>query len=74
MVAECKQIFSARCAVCDSRHELSIVPSDVDRWKQGELIQDAMPYLSASERELLISGTCDDCWTEMFGGDEDFEE
>ena len=32
----------------------------------GELIQDALPYLSASEREMLISGTCDDCWQKMF--------
>ena len=29
---------------------------DFSRWKNGTLIQDAMPYLTAVEREFLISG------------------
>lgn len=74
MVAECKQVFKVACRFCGSVHELSIAPSDFASWRKGELIQDAMPYLTAEERELLISGTCDDCWSEMFGQDEDFEE
>lgn len=36
----------------------------------GGYIQDLMPTLTAGERELLISGTCDSCWKEMFGEDE----
>ena len=74
MIAECKQIFNVQCRFCGSVHELSIAPSDFARWRKGEFIQDVMSYLSPAERELLISGTCDDCWTEMFGQDEDFEE
>lgn len=30
------------------------------------MIEDAFPHLTASERELLISQTCDDCWNRMF--------
>ncbi len=30
--------------------------------------------LSIGDRELLISGTCDTCWQELFGSDEDEEE
>ena len=29
-------------------------------------IQDIFPYLTPAERELLISHTCDECWTKMF--------
>jgi len=44
-------------------------------WESGVLIQEALPMLNAGQREMLISGTCDDCWTEMFGEPEDeFEE
>jgi hypothetical protein len=38
-------------------------------WKEGMLIQDAMPELSADERQLLISGTCGKCWDKMFQED-----
>ena len=43
---------------------------DVTAWENGELIQNAMPYLSADEREVLISGTCGPCFDRMFGGEE----
>ena len=45
-------------------------------WEDGELIQDALPNLTADQRELLISGTCDDCWKTMFGtvDDEELED
>lgn len=37
-----------------------------EAWKNGAMIQNAMPYLTADEREMLISGTCPQCWEEMF--------
>lgn len=74
MIAECKQVFKVACRWCGSVHELSIAPSDFARWYKGQFIQDAMPYLTAEERVLLISRTCNDCWEKMFGKDEDFEE
>jgi hypothetical protein len=43
---------------------------DLKRWEGGELIQDAMPYLSAGERELLISGICETCFDKIFGSEE----
>lgn len=35
---------------------------DYERWKLGTLIQRALPYLSATERERLKTGLCDPCW------------
>jgi hypothetical protein len=41
--------------------------SDFCDWQKGKLIQDAMPYLSAEEREFLISGIHPDEWNALFG-------
>ena len=41
--------------------------------RRGELIQNAMPYLSPDEREILISGICGRCFDEMYGEDDDDE-
>ena len=58
------------CTHCDAEHNLMVNPEDVISWQAGSYIQDAMPYLSAAERELLISRTCDSCWKSMYGEDE----
>ena len=40
---------------------------DMEAWVSGDkYIQEALPYLTAAERELLISQTCDNCWQEMY--------
>ena len=36
------------------------------RWRDGYKIQDAMPDLTPGQRELIISGTCEKCFDEMF--------
>ena len=54
------------CNKCDEQFILRVNLDDVERWENGELIQDALPYLSADERELLISGTCGECFDQMF--------
>ena len=63
-----EDVIAVVCRKCRKSHDLLVSIGDVHAWKvQGVYIQDAMPYLSAGERELLISQTCDDCWKEMFG-------
>jgi hypothetical protein len=59
--------LAVTCNSCDQSYDLMVNMSDVDDWMNGEYIQDAMPYLSAGERELLISKTCGSCFDEMFG-------
>lgn len=44
---------------------------DVNRWVNGELIQIAMPYLNADQREILKTGIDAQSWDEMFAGSED---
>jgi len=74
MIALAKESFNVQCVHCESIYTIEAYARDLQEWRDGALIQEALPYLSASERELLISGTCDDCWKEIFGEDEDFEE
>ena len=40
-------------------------------WRDGELIQRAMPQLSADEREFLKTGITPEEWNKLFGSDEE---
>ena len=59
------------CPFCGRGNEVEVNEMDYLDWSDGELAQVAFPYLSADEREMLISGICPDCWDDMFGGDEE---
>lgn len=45
--------------------ELDITMDQYSRWRGGELIQDAMPKLTADEREFVISGCTPSCWDRL---------
>lgn len=56
------------CPFCKLSDIVEVNVIDYDRWVAGELLcQDAFPYLSDDEREQLITGTCADCWNNLFG-------
>ena len=61
---------SVSCEHCNKTYVLNINETGWKEWESGEFIQDALPDLEAGERELLISGTCDECWKKFFGEDE----
>tara|TARA_R110002020_G_scaffold165900_1_gene353705 strand:+ start:147 stop:377 length:231 start_codon:yes stop_codon:yes gene_type:complete len=68
-------LLEPTCRACGTTVQITVLGPDYDKWKHGELIQNAMPYLSADERELLISGTCGSCFDQMFGeSDDDWAE
>lgn len=57
----------AFCNICGNDYIISFNRQDMNDWLSGSLpIQDALSYLSAAERELLISGTCGPCFDKMF--------
>ena len=58
--------ITVKCQRCGTSHNLLVNMNDMIAWKAGKYIQDAMPYLSVGDRELLISGTCDPCFDKMF--------
>ena len=53
----------ATCPSCGKTQIISVDLQDLQMWQCGAaLIQDAMPYLTPSEREMLMTGLCDDCF------------
>ena len=63
---EMEMDIEVKCHHCDEEYSIEVSVEGYEKWENGELIQKALPELSSGERELLISGTCDDCWDEMF--------
>ena len=57
---------SATCEHCNNKSIIVVKTADMQAWEDGKFIQDAMPYLTAGERELLISATCGDCFDKFF--------
>ena len=55
------------CPFCGAEHTVEVDLAQFEAWQNGELIQRAMPDLTATEREQLISDLCPKCQAEMFG-------
>ena len=67
MIVECRR--------CHTEYDISVTEHEIQEWKlNGTFIQDAMPDVPAWQREMLISATCDNCWKEMFGDDDDVDD
>ena len=56
-------MFSGKANTLD----LDVTAEQIAAWQGGVLIQDAMPQLSAGEREFLKTGVTPQEWDEMFG-------
>ena len=55
------------CPFCGEDHAVEVNLAQYEAWQNGELIQNAMPDLTPTEREQLISGLCPKCQAEVFG-------
>lgn len=47
--------------------EISVTQAQLDAWKNGELIQRAMPNLAPDQREFIKTGITPKEWAEAFG-------
>lgn len=52
--------------------DLPITEEQLARWNGGELIQNAMPELSADQREFVMTGVTAEEWDAEFGTDVEF--
>lgn len=50
---------------------MTIQPADWNLWQQGAFIQTVMPYLTADQREFLLTGMTPEEWDRMFPEDEE---
>jgi hypothetical protein len=65
-------VVTSPCPMCRNKGAVIVEEEGYLAWRDlGWNIQDALPDLSADERELLISGTHAHCWQKMWAG---FEE
>jgi hypothetical protein len=49
--------------------DIDVTKEQLDRWQRGCLIQNAMPHLTADEREFIMTGITPDEWDAVFGED-----
>lgn len=53
--------------------EINVTEEQILSWQQGALIQNAMPQLSADDREFIKTGITGEEWDQLFGGAEEDE-
>ena len=46
--------------------DIDVEPEQIQAWQNGMLIQDAMPELSAPDREFIMSGITQEEWDGIF--------
>ena len=46
--------------------DINVTPAQIVSWERGELVQNAFPNSTPSEREFIKSGYTDFDWDEMF--------
>lgn len=74
MIRDIKEVsyIKVNCNWCDNFEEMLVKNDDLDKYNsKGYLIQECFPYLSPSQRELIISRTCEECWKKMFRNKEE---
>ena len=54
------------CPMCGEYHMLTVDLEQYLNYQSGELVQDAFPHMSPTDRERFISGLCPDCQKEIF--------
>lgn len=70
--SELDKLIITECPFCSVTQEISVCSEDYSAWeKAGIPAQIAFSYLSANDREAIISGICPECWVDVFEQDED---
>lgn len=59
-------VHTMACMLCGESGRIVVDEAGLEAWESGVLIQDALPELSASEREQLMTGIHAECWDRAF--------
>ena len=57
-----KLIITRNCPFCNASQTKEFDEEQFRKYEAGTRIQDAMPNVSADDREFLITGICPKCW------------
>lgn len=58
--------LGVKCPQCGHKNVVTVNSEGYRAWTRGALIQNALPELTAEQREVLVTGICGECWKEMF--------
>lgn len=64
-------LITKPCPYCERIQKVAVPESGFKAWKSGTRIQDALPGLTADDREILLSGICPECWDANFSEEVD---
>jgi hypothetical protein len=74
-MSETITVHTKPCPFCNETHTVEVSATGFQRWAvDGEYIQNALPELNSDNRELLMTGTCAECWDNIFMEDDEEEE
>lgn len=63
------------CFLCGMMSEtVELDERDVERWRDGEMVQHVWPNLTPGQRETIISGAHEKCFDEVFADPADEAE
>lgn len=51
--------------------DLNVTEDQINKWKEGACIQDAMPQLTNDEREFIMTGITQEEWDKAFGDNDE---
>lgn len=59
IVVRCTWIKTDK-TVCNAEHTFILPTADIQRWQDGEVIQNVFPLMLPEHRDILINGMCAD--------------
>jgi hypothetical protein len=62
LAASENSVVITRCPFCGVTQKVVAPTAGLNAWRGGELIQKALPSLTADEREALMTGICNSCF------------
>jgi len=63
--------INRKCRICKKTKKILVDGVDWINWQyNGMHVQNAFPYLSPNDREILISDICGDCFDRLCGDEE----
>jgi hypothetical protein len=60
-------IVKGNCVFTGNEYQCEVPFEGLKKWQEGELIQAALPNVTADDREFLISGISPAGWKSTFG-------
>ena len=74
MDADSRMTIQDKCCITGEQYSVTVEAKDFFGWKNGQLIQQAFPYLTAGDREFLQTRISPKGWEQQFGKDEESNE